>query len=889
MPEPLTPPDTCSYQRQDVRTRRSFRRHQLLAITWLSCSAFTWPGRVPHLSYNAAHGTASERAEALRLLEEYPSQATTDACLAGLEDSASEVRAQAARCVGASADDRAITNLLDLASAKDPQERIAALEALGRFAPARALSSIEQALADPQPGVRLAAAGALTGYVRAGSFDASKLAPLLRSELAPLRLAAVALVEALQNSGPRVALASEAARDKAPEVRAAALRALGRSRLVIALPPLVSGLSDGDETARLSAIAALGDSNLPAAVNPLRAIIAKDTRAAHTALAALGRIDDPSALTAIAPALAHSEISNTAVSALIARARRLRDGETLRLSAEALQRAIEATHSTRGESKPANSVAGEARAGARTGAVTATDSERKSQVIEALARGVVALAPYCDVQAATVSLTRALEAGPGDNAALAQQLAEPRGPQPGAAANNASPAQQVAGPRGPQPGAAANNTSLAQPPAELRGSQPEAAAGSASPAQPPVELRGPQPVAAVNNASLAQKLAALRGSQPGAAANHPEPPDQLLRRLDDSDARVRERSSLELARSADNTALSALAERLERKAPHPELSLQACAGAMLRATALPTALRERLLQQFQAYLTQPDETVATSALYALRASRDPRAARWIAALLRGSSAPLRAAAVQALGDFEQVEARRMLRDMLRGDNVQNASNAAIALAEIGSDRDVEALLRAAERGCWPVPPSAAYAAARITQRGATRKHSLERVLCRFTQLRDTYVLANSVAALAALGAEACDAQISPSALLDPALPSALRVAAATWLHNTRPRTPEESAQHSAALASCAADHDVAVATACMPHAQAATTPGLTLLRLSDSDGQTALPNRVVALRLPDATVFIGQTDAAGQLLLPRAETGALQLEDPADPGSVALP
>jgi hypothetical protein len=227
----------------------------------------------------------------------------------------------------------------------------------------------------------------------------------------------------------------------------------------------------------------------------------------------------------------------------------------------------------------------------------------------------------------------------------------------------------------------------------------------------------------------------------------------------------------------------------------------------------------------------------------------------------------------------------MLRDMLRGDNVQSASNAAIALAEIGSDRDVEALLRAAERGSWPVPPSAAYAAARITLRGPTRKHSLERVLCRFTQLRDSYVLANSVAALAALGAEACDEQIGPAALLHPALPSALRVAAATWLHNTRRHTPEESA----ALARCAVDHDSAVATACAPHVQPASAPGLTLLRVSQSDGQTALQNRVVALRLPDATVFIGQTDAAGQLLLPRAESGSLQLEDPADQGTVALP
>jgi hypothetical protein len=245
--------------------------------------------------------------------------------------------------------------------------------------------------------------------------------------------------------------------------------------------------------------------------------------------------------------------------------------------------------------------------------------------------------------------------------------------------------------------------------------------------------------------------------------------------------------------------------------------------------------------------------------------------------------------VQALGDFDQPEARRMLRDLLRSGNVQNASNAALALAELGSDREVEALLRAAERGSWPLPPTAAYAAARITQRGATRKHSLERVLCRFAQLRDSYMLSNSVSALAALGADACDAQIAPRNLLDPALPSALRVAAATWLQSSRPRTPEETAEHSALLVRCAADHDDAVAAACRPHPPSAEASGLTLLRLWSPDGQTALKSRMVALRLPDATVYIAQSDAAGQVLVPRALSGAIQLEDPTDHGAIALP
>lgn len=868
MSEPFASRGTCSYQRQDVRPRRFHRRHQLLTTIWLTCSAFTWPGRVPHLSYNAAHGTVAERVQALRLLEAYPSQASSDACLAGLEDGASEVRAQAARCVAATADERAITNLLDLATSKDPEERAAALTALGRLAPPRALSSVEQALADPQASVRVAAARALQQYVRAGSFEPAKLTSLLHSELIDVRLTAIALLEELEPAetsapaprvqtsvssppgaarptpaagqavppkpaapsrspadSPRLAGLREAAADREAEVRAAAFRALGHARDVLALPALLAGVSDSDEAARLSAIAALGDSNVVGATNALLPLItskALDIRAARTALAALGRIDDASALSALAPALTRAQLAEDAGRALTTRARRLRDAETHRLSVQALRRAIEtvvAEHAQRSQAK---------RAAPSDGQSAASDDRSLAQsdatVIAALERGVLELAPYGNVQPAVTSLIAARTAGLQGTAPAAQldALSAPRAP----------------------------GTEQSNPP---RADSP-----------PPPRADSPNPVRV----------------------------EALLRGLDDADLRVRERSSAVLGSAGDVSVLSALAERLERNAPNPELTLQACAGIMVRearAHALARTLLDRLLPQLQKHLTQPDETVAMSALYALRASRDPRAAHWIAALLRGSSTPLRAAAVQALADFDQTEARRMLRDMLRGDNVQNASNAALGLAEIGSDRDVEALLRAAERGNWPLPPSAAYAAARITQRGATRKHSLERVLCRFTQLRDSYVLTNSVAALAALGSDACDEQINPRTLLDPTLPSALRTAAATWLHNTRPHTQEEHAEHALWLTRCAGDHDANVAAACAPHAEQAEAPGQTLLRLAQSDGQTLLRNRTIALRLPDATVFIAQTDSAGQLLLPRAVNGTIQLEDPADQAAVILP
>jgi hypothetical protein len=46
---------------------------------------------------------------------------------------------------------------------------------------------------------------------------------------------------------------------------------------------------------------------------------------------------------------------------------------------------------------------------------------------------------------------------------------------------------------------------------------------------------------------------------------------------------------------------------------------------------------------------------------------------------------------------------------------------------------------------------------------------------------------------------------------------------------------------------------------------------------------------MVALRLPDATVFVGQSDDTGFVLLPRATGGEIRLEDPADHAPLALP
>jgi hypothetical protein len=47
------------------------------------------------------------------------------------------------------------------------------------------------------------------------------------------------------------------------------------------------------------------------------------------------------------------------------------------------------------------------------------------------------------------------------------------------------------------------------------------------------------------------------------------------------------------------------------------------------------------------------------------------------------------------------------------------------------------------------------------------------------------------------------------------------------------------------------------------------------------DGVTLLRDRLVALRLPDGTTFLGYTDRNGQVRLKGAPRGPFQLEDPA--------
>jgi hypothetical protein len=172
---------------------------------------------------------------------------------------------------------------------------------------------------------------------------------------------------------------------------------------------------------------------------------------------------------------------------------------------------------------------------------------------------------------------------------------------------------------------------------------------------------------------------------------------------------------------------------------------------------------------------------------------------------------------------------------------------------------------------------------RLTQRGVTKRHSMQRLLCDLAHARDVYVRANVAAGLASLAAPSCDDVSSPLAWLDPSHGAPVRAAAARWAQALRatPGGIDEATQR--ALAECTADPDPMLAASCqLP----APTPPPSAQRLDleayANDAQTPLAERLVALRLPDASVFVGYTDPNGHLTLPAAASGALLLEDAAD-------
>jgi HEAT repeat protein len=243
--------------------------------------------------------------------------------LAGvLEDRRSEVRQQAAAALGEIADPAVADALVKALSHRDPDTRRAAATALGGFNEERVLAALESCTRDIDEGVQRAA---VAGLARIGTVAAAlRLRAAVESERRAVREAALTAAKSPslkpRDAREAVALAVlrgdyaaaategevalpallDAIQSKDTERRAGAVRALERLRSVDAIQSLVHALRDPARSVRASAEDSLVAAGHHAVGALAEALSSEDVGVQIHAAAALGRIGDQRAVTALA-------------------------------------------------------------------------------------------------------------------------------------------------------------------------------------------------------------------------------------------------------------------------------------------------------------------------------------------------------------------------------------------------------------------------------------------------------------------------------------------------------------------------------------------------------------------------------------------------------------
>jgi HEAT repeat protein len=832
------------------------------------CAGFEWPGRLSRLIYVSAHGAAAERREAVQLLGQYPASAVRDALLLALEDDELDVRLSAADALGHVRAAEAVSALIDWLDDKNEELRGVAVQALGEIGDARALPGLTRALSDSVARVRLRAVAAIAQQPASDALP-RLLTSLDDADSSVRQRAALACAE-FADPAAFAALANHVS-DESPDVRAAVLRAVGQLRDPRGLPLLTQALRDTDDNVRLTAIAALGDSANPAAVASLQSSVtaANDPRAARTALAALGRIDEPRAEAALLQALAQPELGHAAASALVERARR-----------------------SLGEHAPPGDAAGKPAVQPVAALAKLLNDSTAAPQVTLIADTLSELAPLLSIDVAKQPLLAALAEGRGDTTSLTRALSLTAAPEVLDVL-----LERLARADAPTLDAVLDALAAYFAAGLRDGRACEPLLARLASAKGPVRSKL---VRLIGATGAVRALPALIAALPSAAA-----PEELaiveaigrldtagtaraalLPLLDAGDANVRLASARALAAGADAALAKQLLAELGADAHADRGATIAALGGslahLLRNATLDAELRTQAVSELAALSGDADEAVGLRALEALRELHDQRAVAFIAKLLRSASARRRGAAVVALGDFPHEDTRRLLRFVMQHDGPRVAVAAALSLGEVGDQRDAAALLHSAQRGSWPLPAAAAFGLVRMAQRGVSKKHSLARLFCALAGSRDSYVRANVAVGMRTLGAEPCGSVADALTWLEPGQDSVLRVATASWFHALAAVEHGDPA-YARALQSCANDREPRVAEACRATAASAPTERARLeLSAFALDGQTPLRDQLVALRLSDASVFIGYTDMNGEVALPSAPRGPAVLQDPAD-------
>ena len=871
---------------------------------------FEWPGRLAHLKYELARGQVAERREAVRRLGAYPTESVREPLLTALEDDDAQVRKEAAGAVARAQVKEAAPLLAAWLADRDPEVRAAAVTALGELAEPSSREALTRALTDALPAVREAAAGALAKVA-----DEEALLALQTATADADPSVREAALTALRGRADGRALPALTGRihDDSPAVRAALMETLGALHDARALPLLVRAAETERDEVELAAVMALGElgehADVAAAslVPSLRKKLDSEPRVAKAAVAAVGRTPGAAALALLLDSLDDPELALAAKSALVERVRR-------------------SAGTPRGEAERPQLLAALGERLARP------ERSTYAEAPNLIADSIVEWADVLPSATLHPSLLAALQAGRGDAARLTRALAYTGAPDAlvpllermtrlhdGAPADDA-PAAPVLSPPAtaatPPPTAAA---SAAVPPgpspavdparelhdlldallayfgaglADGRATDPLLAQLARAQRDTTriklIELvgrtRAPRALAALHaelaRPTLAVQLAALAAIgeigatesltivQPLLAAANPELRVAAARAYGEL---AREAEVLELVRVLDGEVAADRAAVLT--------AAGIALGRLRSANQLSAPAEKTALAALTRWLGSADLSLSAHALDALRRFGHPAAARAIARELLSTKLSRRAAATNALADFPGDETRRLLRFVLQRSAPRAGVSAVLALGEVGDQRDVAALLRVARHAHWPLPAAATFAVRRIVEREDVKKKTLERSLCELTGLTDPYARANVAAALAALGGATCPG-VDLAAWYASGEPSVVRSAAARWLR-ARAAAGETEPSLTKLLATCSGDPDPLVRASCSPAASSGGGRALDVIARS-GDGERLMSQRLIALRLPDASVYVGFTDANARVLVSRAPAGPVVLEDPGE-------
>jgi HEAT repeat protein len=785
---------------------------------------------------------ATARIAAVRALARLRGDDAEAAIAHALGDAVVDVRLEAAAACAALRASRCAVPLRDWLDDADADVRAAAARALGRVGGDGDDALLARALGDTRAEVRRAAAQGLSamagnGVVRALVLGLADSDPLVR-EIAAEGLGAATGAE----RGLAASALSPRVRDEAPEVRAAALEALGRLGDARAPLAAVSALDDEAEDVRLAALATLGRVPSALALPALIEASRDDGRLGRAALSALAASDEVAALAPLVSALDRPAVAHTAEEALAARAGR---SEASRV---AVVHALGAALGSAGTRERAVRLGASASAIASTVSIAGLEGALSEALATFDAPVLLDALGRTGSESALVPLLDAL----GRDAADAREAA-------------------LAGLEGfaarhPLDGRALDPIVLASASLDAGGrARAIALVGGIEGERADAWL-----AAQLDREERLVRVAALGALVQREAA---PPIDRLLALVDAPDAEVRMLAARVLGRGGDARAAAALATRIVGRAPADRTALLFALGPIVQRLSEPERAASR--EALRAALSATDPELADAAALAIATSRDETLARELAPTLSGRGASEAARILRALAGTSSGEVRAAVLARLADPDAVVATTALATLAVIGGPEEGRAIAAAAPSLRFPRAAAAAFALAHMARRGVITLADVRAGLMALAASHDPYTRANVAIALAALRAP-LEGQ-RPLAWAAPSMPPLVRAAAVRWAHALA--EPADAAALAELEAHCAGDpSQPELASVC---AQPALPEGRAEAFVVAIGREGApLAERLVALRFADGSALVTYTDARGRVRLSEAPAGRVTLEAP---------